>query len=99
MRLSTPPKLRRGLPLEPLLPWICRALVSARATDLEDDQGIKALGRRYSLRFGGEPSSAERQIQRMLTGEHRTISEETADKWALFLGLHLDVVWPEEVAA
>jgi hypothetical protein len=99
MKLSTPPKLRRGLPLDPLLPWIRRALVAAISTDLDEDQGIKALGRRYALRFGGAPGSAERQLQRMLNGTHRTISEEKADLWCQFLDIHLDVVWPEEVAA
>lgn len=98
MRASTPPKLRRDLSLEPLLPWIRRAAYAV-ASDQDGDQGIKELARRYSMRFGGQSGSVERQMQRMLNGTFLTIAEDRADEWCLFLGLHLDVVWPGEVAA
>jgi hypothetical protein len=98
MRPSTPPSLRRHLPLDALLPWIRRA-AHAVASDQDGDQGIKELARRFSMRFGGQSGSVERQMQRMLNGDFLTIAEDRADQWCLFLGLHLDVVWPEDRAA
>lgn len=99
MRTDAAPGLRRGLPLEPLLPWLHRAAIAAIETDMEEDKGIRALGKRYALRFGGNPGSAARQLQRMLGGDFLTITEEVADRWCALIGLHVDVVWPEEVAA
>jgi hypothetical protein len=55
------------------------------------------LSREFADRFGGDPYTVRRQLERMLN-VNATVHEDQADRWCAVLGLHIDMLWdPYEV--
>ena len=89
----------RYLPIEPL-----RNAIRLRLAEFSEYRILGAsnsnsaayhLCRQFADRFGGDPYTARRQLERMLN-TNATIHEEQADRWCAVLGLHIDLLWDSE---
>ena len=57
--------------------------------------GVNALACRIALRFGDDERRWERMLARVLNGQQLILTELSADRLALGLGLHPSMIWSD----
>jgi hypothetical protein len=93
---TSDPAPMRSLPIAPLREAIRLRLAEhseyRRLGATNTNSAAYKLSREFADRFGGDPYTARRQLERMLSLSV-TVREEQADRWCSLLGLHLDLLW------
>ena len=85
-------------PTAPLIPFIRRAMkhhadVYKREDGYLYNDGPVNLSRRICWQMGLKPITVERYLSRILTGEEEWMTERSADRWAVGLGMHPCEIW------
>ncbi len=94
LRRTGEPVPQRPLPVGPLRPWLLwRANSMATQTG---EVGVRKLAQLYAERFGVKPETAERYLERIIRLKTRYLFRQTADQWAVLVGLHPALIWGEE---
>lgn len=93
------------VPAAPIRPWLrmfAAGLYEDVATNDRNPRvgrsGLKQLSRLYAQRYGSDTEVTARQLQRILDPRTKSITSITADRWAVLIGLHPALIWPEEWA-
>lgn len=82
------------LPTEPLLKHIAAAAQAVKSS-MSGDVGGNEISKRIAFRLDKNWRHVHRQICRMQSGDTKRIGFETADEYAIALGLHPMLIWDE----
>lgn len=86
----------RYLPAEPLRAYVRQYALRYMDPFIAGSQGLNELSRLYGHRHGLDRWAAEAAIRRLMYKGSPGITEETADRWCIALGIHPIELWPEE---